>query len=127
MAWHDVIDTKLESFAVRNPFQTIMSQPAKKAKDTKALPLSDTLRDLALLRASDVDLAALLPANSTNNSNASDGAVEESVANSSEFIKEARKALKVQDRGQAEIQGKKLDVVRSKFEDVLAGLEHESA
>ncbi|KAJ2913474.1 hypothetical protein MD484_g6942, partial [Candolleomyces efflorescens] len=98
-----------------------MSQPAKKAKDTKALPLSDTLRDLALLRASDVDLAALLPANSTNNSNASsDGAVEESVANSSEFIKEARKTLKVQDRGEAEIQGKKLDVVRSKFEEVLA-------
>ena len=105
-----------------------MSQPAKKAKDTKALPLSDTLRDLALLRASDVDLAALLPANSTNSSGASgDGAVEESVANSSEFIKEARKALKVQDRGEAEIQGKKLDVVRSKFEDVLDGLEHESA
>ncbi|KAJ2937028.1 hypothetical protein H1R20_g54, partial [Candolleomyces eurysporus] len=88
------------------------SQPAKKAKDSKALPLSDTLRDLALLRASDVDLAALLPANSTN-SNAGDGdgdgEVKASVADSSEFIKEARKALKVQDRGDAEIQGKKLD------------------
>ena len=33
----------------------------KKAKEMKALPLSETLRDLALLRASEVDLAALLP------------------------------------------------------------------
>ena len=125
MAWHDVI-VQLGYFACANHFQTIMSQPAKKAKDTKALPLADTLRDLALLRASDVDLAALLPANSTNsNSSAVDDEVEASVANSSEFIKEARKALKVQDRGDAEMQGKKLDDVRSKFEDVLDGLESE--
>lgn len=87
---------------------------SKKAKDTKALPLSDTLRDLALLRASDVDLAALLPPKDKEDKG--------SLSESTEFIAEARKALKVQDRGDVEMRGKKLDDVRKKFEDLLAGV-----
>lgn len=97
-----------------------MSQTtSKKARDTKALPLSDTLRDLALLRASDVDLAALLPVDT-----APDGAQDEgSLEDSSEFIRETRKALRIHDRGDAEVLGKKLDDIEVKYEDLLAGLE----
>lgn len=101
-----------------------MSQTiSKKAKDAKALPLSDTLRDLALLRASDVDLAALLPGNAaTLTKPDSLGDENKALEDSSEFIREARKALKVHDRGDAELLGRKLDEVDRKYEDLLAGL-----
>jgi len=82
-------------------------------KDTKALPLSDTLRDLALLRASDIDLAALLPPNEDHASGE-----HTSVQLSTEFIQEARRALKLE----VEPQGK-LDEVRSGLEELLAKLE----
>lgn len=96
-----------------------MSNSTKKAKEIKALPLSETLRDLALLRASEVDLASLLPAEET--------AVQDegnlAVAESAEFIAEARKAIRVHDRGDVEVQGRKVDEVRRKYEELLEGIE----
>ncbi|KAG2015931.1 hypothetical protein CC2G_009150 [Coprinopsis cinerea AmutBmut pab1-1] len=97
-----------------------MSQSTKKAKDIKALPLSETLRDLALLRASEVDLAGLLPGEAAHEAGNDKG--DEAVKTSSEFIAETRKALKVQDRGELETQGQKLEEVRLQYEELSAGL-----
>lgn len=98
-----------------------MSQTgSKKAKDAKALPLSDTLRDLALLRANDMDLAGLLPASVDSKTAGGD---EGSLDDSSEFIRETRKALRVHDRGDAQVQGEALGEISVKYEDLLAGLQ----
>jgi hypothetical protein len=95
-----------------------MSNSTKKAKEIKALPLSETLRDLALLRASEVDLASLVPPEA-----AEDDKGNQAVAESAEFIAEARKAMRVYDRGDVEVQGRKVDEVRRKYEELLEGVE----
>jgi hypothetical protein len=102
-------------------------------KDTKSLPLSDTLRDLALLRVSDIDLSPLLSTTSSVEQGQSlssselDGddraAVNASVERSYEFVKAARSAVRMHHRGDVEKIGKTIDDVRSKIDDVLKGLE----
>lgn len=111
-----------KTYSVRTIVTVSMSTTKATTKDTKALPLADTLRDLALLRASDVDLTALLPSNAKQDSLHVVGEDKGSLEDSSEFIKEARKALKVHDRGEIEAQGKKLEEVSEKYEALLAGL-----
>lgn len=90
---------------------------SSKAKDIR-LPLADTLRDLALLRASDLDVASILARQDTQSSphqsNAFDG--------SREFIHISRKVLKLHDSGGVEIQGEKVEAVRNKLEALLDGL-----
>lgn len=98
----------------------------------KPLPLSDTLRDLALLRASDLDLTSLLPAKSSDSStpatqpnNANDPeseSVDSVVVKSYEFAAEARKAIRLLNRGDIDNQGGKVENVRSQLEDILQGL-----
>ena len=96
---------------------------------SKPLPLADTLRDLALLRASDIDLTHLLsnsrgeeptpnPPKSENN----DAAVDDSVASSYHFVTEARNAARMHYRGDVDTVGKAVDDVRSKIEDAVRGL-----
>lgn len=90
------------------------------ASKVNPLSLNNTLRDLALLRACDVDLAKFLPR--------ADSAVEksqadESVDRSYEFVREARAALKVLNRGEVEKQGIRVEDTRSTLEDVNQGLE----
>ena len=95
------------------------------ASATKPLPLSETLRDLALLRASDVDLAACLPLDGPTSP--ADGAgypIDQSVARSYEFVKEARAAIKLLNRGEVDTQGGRVEDLRSRLEDVLKGLEN---
>ena len=88
------------------------------------LPLADTLRDLAFLRATDFDLSSVLPATSQPSStSAAENGVEESVKKSYEFVAEARAALKILNRQDVEKQGEKLEVVRNRLEDVVTGLE----
>lgn len=94
---------------------------------SKPLPLSGTLRDLAVLRASGVDLTPLQNAPSSANSNsiADDPAVsdvETSVAKSYEFVHEARQAMRVMNRGDVEAQGVKVDQARAELEDILTKL-----
>jgi hypothetical protein len=93
----------------------------------KALPLSETLRDLALLRASDLDLSSLLPATPPQAAMASDNSenasVNSSVAQSYEFAVEARKAIRILNRGDVDSQGGRVESIRSQLEDVLKGLE----
>ncbi|KAI0744854.1 hypothetical protein C8Q76DRAFT_789329 [Earliella scabrosa] len=106
-----------------------MSGPSKPApKATHPLPLSSTLHDLALLRASDLDFASLLPP-SKNSESATDGAspeeaaVEESVQRSLEFSREARAALKILHSDAVEREGGRVEQVRGRLEDVVASLD----
>lgn len=97
----------------------------------KPLALSDTLRDLALLRVSDVDLDSLLPLDtSAATTDTSTGAdkdnVDSSVRNSYEFASEARKAIKLLNRGDVDTQGSKVEDLRGQLEDMLKGLEQKS-
>ncbi|KAF9652998.1 hypothetical protein BDM02DRAFT_3183324 [Thelephora ganbajun] len=81
------------------------------------LPLGDVLRDLAVLRASDVDLSdgtSFPDAESADSANGADG-TQKSVQQSYQFVREAREALKVYQRGDLDKQGDKLDILRSKL------------
>lgn len=90
------------------------------ASKTSPLSLNDTLRDLALLRACDVDFTAMLPQESTR---AERSEADMSVDHSFEFVREARAALKLLNRGEVEKQGSRVEDVRSTLEDVVQGLD----
>ncbi|PBK95673.1 hypothetical protein ARMGADRAFT_990798 [Armillaria gallica] len=89
-------------------------------KDSKPLPLSDTLHDLALLRVSDVDLSALVP--SSSNATSTDTDVGRSVQWSHDFIQSARSALKLRDTEIVDAEGKRLDAVRIQLDELSRGL-----
>ncbi|KAF9467264.1 hypothetical protein BDZ94DRAFT_1305359 [Collybia nuda] len=94
------------------------------SKESKPIPLEKSLRDLALLRASDIDVASLLPvqeAHNVPNSNGR-GSVDLSVERSFEFAREARLALKMYNRDEVEKQGGRVEAIRGKLEDFLSGL-----
>lgn len=108
------------------------------------LPLGDTLRDLALLRAADLDLSTLLPpaavssaagpaesradpAAAAGKHSGEDEIVQQSVERSYAFAKEARAVIRLLDRGSVDTEGAKLEEVRGKLEDVLRALdEHDT-
>ena len=91
---------------------------SKAKNDAHTLPLDATLRDLALLRACDVNLSSLLPPEAP-----SEGAVDKSVARSHEFANEARAAIRMLNRGSVEDQGERLEGVRAVLEDAAGALE----
>ena len=107
-------------------------------KDAPPLALEDTLRDLAILRASDIDLTAVLASTTTasgpvstilpTTAAASDAAeeakaaMEVSVSRSYEFARAARVAIKIKNRGDVEAQVERVNDVRGKLEDIAAGL-----
>ncbi|KLO14577.1 hypothetical protein SCHPADRAFT_903117 [Schizopora paradoxa] len=101
-------------------------------KDDKPLSLSDTLRDLAVLRASDIDLAALLKsvpgvaqnADLTVRPSKSDNAEREEVLDKSyAFVSEAKAAMKIMNSGSVDDQGARIENVRTGLEEVLKGLD----
>ena len=77
--------------------------------------MSNILRDLAVMRANDVDLDQL------NESTPRDE-LDESVEMAREFSKEARAALKIQNQELVEDEGKRIDELRGRLEDVVSGL-----
>ncbi|KAG1785562.1 uncharacterized protein HD556DRAFT_1421866 [Suillus plorans] len=87
------------------------------------LPLHDTLRDLALLRASSVDLSGLI-ADDTMSSQASKEAegVEESTIQSYAFVREVRTALRMHNSGEAQKQATRIEKVQVELVDVLRSL-----
>ena len=97
---------------------TAPSTMSKAKSDAHTLPLDATLRDLALLRACDVNLSSLLPPEAP-----SEGAVDKSVARSHEFANEARAAIRMLNRGSVEDQGERLEGVRAVLEDAAGALE----
>lgn len=90
---------------------------------TSPLSLNDTLRDLALLRACDVDLTDTLDTKSVAEQKSES---DTSVDRSYEFVHEARAALKVLNRGEVEKQGTRVEEIRSNLEDVAQGLNAQS-
>ena len=87
------------------------------------LPMGDVLRDLAVLRASDVDLSdgATFPnSGSADSANEADG-TQKSVQQSYQLVKEAREALRVHQRGDLDKQGDKLGILCSKLEELRDG------
>jgi hypothetical protein len=97
-------------------------------KDAPPLALEDTLRDLAILRASSVDLAAVLASSAytgpplPTTATATGDAIDESVSRSYEFSRAARAAIKIRNRGDVEAQVERVNAVRDKLEDVAEGL-----
>lgn len=102
-----------------------MSPPSQ---DQKPLPLSDTLRDLAVLRASDIDLSEFLLPEEAGDSNSKDpqssGHDEQLrfVELSYDLVKEARAAIRILNRGDVDEQGTKIDDVRGGLEEIVNGL-----
>lgn len=95
----------------------------RSSKDVKPFALGDTLRDLALLRASDVDLSALVPSNAEESStNDINNEVEKAVESSYDFVREARAAIKIHNRGDTDIQGKRVEELRGRLEEVQDGV-----
>jgi hypothetical protein len=87
------------------------------SKKSKALTLtvSDILRDLAALRANDVDLNQL-------HETAPRDELDESVEKAQELATEARAALKIQSQELVDDEGKRIDELRARLEDVVLGL-----
>ncbi|KAJ7047822.1 hypothetical protein C8F04DRAFT_23223 [Mycena alexandri] len=96
------------------------------SKDVKPLALSATLRDLALLRVSGLDVASLLPPTSTMQTpslTSSDAVSEGTVARSYEFAEQARAAIKIYNRGDTEKIGGDVEAIRSRVEELSKGLQ----
>lgn len=90
---------------------------------SKPLPLSDTLRDLALLRASGVDFSRVLsqePSTATNTTESSE--VLGSTERSHEFVNEARGALRVYNSGELQRKCAEIQKVQGELDEVLKGL-----
>ena len=98
------------------------------SQDKSPLPLSDTLRDLAVLRASDIDLASFLPPEETSGSSieqtqsGDQGKELRAVERSFEFVKEARAAIRILNRGDVDEQGARIDEAREGLEEIANGL-----
>lgn len=103
-------------------------------KDQKPFVLPDTLQDLALLRASDLDLGTLVPTNpiatkaggtlQTQVQKEDDElqAVEESLKNSYEYVRSARNVVRIKDRGDVDVQGQRIERAREELANVEEGL-----
>ena len=113
-----------------------MSTSKAKAKAaTNPLGLEDTLQDMAVIRSSDIDLAAILastmpvpsPVSPTKTATWTAAApapadVDASVALSHEFAQAARVAIRIKNRGDVEAQGERVNEVRGQLEEVVEGL-----
>lgn len=87
------------------------------------LPLGDVLRDLAVLRASDVDLSdgtAFPDSSSADSANEANG-TQQSVQQSYQLVKGAREALRVHQRGDLDKQEDMLLILRGKLEELRDG------
>ncbi|KAG2153887.1 hypothetical protein DEU56DRAFT_427214 [Suillus clintonianus] len=87
------------------------------------LPLHDTLRDLALLRASSVDLSGLISEDAAPSQAPREvEGVEESTIQSYAFVREARTALRMHNSGEAQKQATRIETVQEELVDVLRSL-----
>ena len=110
------------------------SSKAKVAKAATNPPLSlqDTLHDLAVIRASDIDLAAILASTMPETIGGivvappTAAEADASVARSHEFAQAARAAIKIRNRGDVEAQGERVNDVRGQLEEVVEGLSSSS-
>jgi len=115
----DYPDTELSHDHDQNP----MSSSKGKATNPP-LSLEDALHDLAVIRASDIDLAAVLASTIAPGPSADTAptATDASVTRSHEFAQAARAAIKIRNRGDVEAQGERVNDVRGQLEEVVEGL-----
>ncbi|KAJ4483592.1 hypothetical protein J3R30DRAFT_3285159 [Lentinula aciculospora] len=97
----------------------------KLKKETKAFPLPDVLRDLALLRVSDVQLSSLVPQPSQSPSSSHNTDLDSDLEKSYQFSKEARAAIRLRNSRKVDDEAGRLEAVRSGLEDFVKGLEGE--
>ncbi|KAJ6497880.1 hypothetical protein C8R45DRAFT_1072325 [Mycena sanguinolenta] len=91
------------------------------SKDAKPLSLSATLRDLALLRVTSLDVGSLVPTQ-PNQSSKPDAATAAAVESSYEFVQQARAAIRLYNREEVERTGEGVEAVRTKVEELSEGL-----
>jgi len=96
-------------------------------KNPNPLASSDTLRDLAILRASDIDLASIPgvapSASQTIGRPQSDDTERGVLINKSyTFVSEAKAAMKIMNSGMVDNQGARIEEVRAGLEEVVKGL-----
>lgn len=96
------------------------------SKDGKPFALADTLRDLAFLRVSGLDASSLLPSTSASANDMPDGSVNDSVNDSvnmsHRFVQEARTVLTIHNQADVAMQGRRVEEVRIKLDELLAGV-----
>ena len=89
------------------------------SKSNKPLPLSDVLRDLALLRASAHDISEIFKAAQQGSHVISPtSSSTPSVAASYDYVATVRAAIKLNDSGKLGAEGKKIEDARSKYEEL---------
>lgn len=90
---------------------------------SKPFPLSDTLRDLALLRASGVDLSSILAREGSTGPNTTESPeLSRSTEKSYEFVNETRGALRVYNSGELQRKRAEIQKVQRELDEVLNGL-----
>ncbi|KAF8520376.1 hypothetical protein BU17DRAFT_46753 [Hysterangium stoloniferum] len=99
-----------------------MSTTTIPSKNKPILPLGDILHDLALIRAFDINLQAILMDGQDGPSSHDTSDADVSVQQSYEFAEEARAALKIKSRGDLAHVGATVERVREGLDDVLRGL-----
>jgi len=85
-----------------------------------SLTLQDTLRDLAFLRVSDIDLGTVLPASKRGSEH------EDAFKLSQELVRDGREVVRIQERGLVEKEGVKLDGIRERLEEIVEKVTHGS-
>ncbi|KAG6378359.1 hypothetical protein JVT61DRAFT_14084 [Boletus reticuloceps] len=90
---------------------------------SKPLPLSDTLRDLAILRTSGVDFSSILSQEYSPEANTTKSVeLSNATERSHEFVNETRGALKVYNSGELQRKHAEIQKVQGELDEVLKGL-----
>lgn len=100
-----------------------LSVSTMSSSKSKPLPLSDTLRDLALLRASGVDFSNVLSQEASTRANTTEPPkLLRSTERSHEFVNETRGALRVYNSGELQKKRTEIQKVQGELDEVLKGL-----
>lgn len=90
---------------------------------SKPLPLSDTLRDLALLRASSVDFSGILAQEPSFGAHTTESSeLSRSTQTSHEFVNETRGALRIYNSGELQRKHAEIQKVQGELDEVRKGL-----
>jgi len=92
----------------------------KPKANNNPLPLSDILKDLAIIRSTGITPSADIVNNAETGT---DSDVQKAVAVSYDFLQAARGAIRLHDSGKVENEGNKIEQVRSKYETLLEDLQ----
>lgn len=94
----------------------------KSKASANVLPLAGVLRDLAVLRASEIELPDSLLRSEHGMQIRTPSPVTTSVNSSYEYTKAARMAIKLHSSGRVDAEGAKVDDIQKKIEDLLSNL-----